>query len=179
VSLRPRVWALLFVAGAALGAGCRFERRPDLAAEEPIGGTLYAPTGDTGAVEDSVRATMVAVSEAFRVGDVARVAQLTTRDAVLIDQEDEVRWTRTDAAAQLPRPLMGGAEGLAWTLASSSFTPLSEGAALVALAFQASVAGETVPWSAVESWVLVRTEAGWRLRYLHRSRGLGPSDPLP
>lgn len=171
---------LVLLVTAALSAGCRFEKRPDLAAGEPVLGTAYTPTTPSGgATEDTVRATINAVREAFRVGDVTRVAQLTTRDAVLIDQEDEVRWTRADAAAQLPRPLVGGDEGLAWTLDDSSFSMLAADAALVSHRFRASVSGESVPWTAVETLVVVRTEEGWRLRYLHRSRGLGREEPAP
>lgn len=178
MSVRRRAGLLLGV--VALGSACRFEKRPDLAAQQPAAGTQYsASTPSGGPLEDTVRATLAAVSDAFRVGDVTRVAQLTTRDAVLIDQEDEVRWTRADAAAQLPRPLLGGTDGLGWTLAGSTFSMLSQDAALLSLDFQASVAGENVPWTAVESWVVARTEVGWRLRYLHRSRGLGRSEARP
>ena len=174
-----RSWGILFLVGVLLWPACRFERRPDLAADERVDGIPYAASDTAIPVEDSVRAILVAVSEAFRVGDVTRVAQLTTEDIVLMDQEDEVHWTRPDAAAQLPRPLAGGGDPLGWTLASSSFSLLGEGAALVALHFQAPAAGESVPSTAVESWVLVRTAAGWRLRYLHRSRGLGRAEPIP
>jgi hypothetical protein len=157
-----------------LGAACRFEKRPDLAAREPADSAAFPLPGGSGSpVEDSVRATITALNNAFSMGDVTRVAQLTTRDAVLIDQEDEVHWTRSDAAAVLPRPLLGGRDGLAWQLDGATFSRLSDTSALMSLRFRASVSGENVPWTAVESWVLVRDAGGWRLRYLHRSRGLG------
>jgi hypothetical protein len=169
---------VLLLVALLLGSACRFEKRPDLAAREPVDSMLFPPAGGSGGpIEDSVRATIAAVSTAFRVGDVTRVAQLTTRDAVLIDQEDEVRWTRLDAAAELPRPLQGGDDGLGWELDGSTFAPLSETSALVSVRYRASVSGEAVPWTAIESWVLVRDAGGWRLRYLHRSRGLGPAQP--
>ena len=172
----PRHAWVLLVAALVAGSACRFEKRPDLAAREPVDSTLYPPEGASG-IADSVRATIVAVSDAFRVGDVTRVAQLTTRDAILIDQEDGVRWSRLDAAAALPRPLQGGEDGLGWELDGSGFALLSENAALVSARYRASVSGEAVPWTAVESWVLVRDAGGWRLRYLHRSRGLGQGQP--
>lgn len=169
--------ALLLLLGAA--SACRFERRPDLTGDEPVTATLYRPPDyPTTPVEDSVRGTVVAVTEAFAVGDGARVAQLTTREAILIDQEDEVRWTRA-GGSPLPRPLPSAERGLSWRMEGSSFALLSDGVALYSCLFTASVTAEEVPWSAVESWILVRTEGGWRVRYLHRSRGLGRSTPLP
>ena len=98
----PRRARVLLIAAVVVTAACRFEKRPDLAASESNDSTLALSPGGS-PVEDSVRATIAALGEAFAVGDVTRVAQLTTRDAMLIDQEDEVRWTRLDAAAQLPR----------------------------------------------------------------------------
>jgi ketosteroid isomerase-like protein len=173
---RPR--HLLLLVALVLGSACRFEKRPDLAASEPVDSVLSPPAGGSGGlVEDSVRATIAAVSGAFGMGDVTRVAQLTTPDAVLIDQEDEVRWTRLDAAAELPRPLSGGNDGLSWELDGSTFSLLSDDSALVSVRYHATVSGEGVPWTAVESWVLVRDAGGWRLRYLHRSRGLGRTVP--
>lgn len=167
------------LAAALLASACRFEKRPDLAAREPADSTLYLRTG--GAVtplEDSVRATITAVNEAFRLGDVARVAQLTTRDAVLVDQEDEVFWTRADAGSRLPRPLRGE-DKLGWEPVGSTVSSLADGSELALVRFQASVSGESVPWTAVESWLLERTDLGWRVRYLHRSRGLGRTAPRP
>src|SRR5206468_1959573 len=77
VSARTVVRGALLT-GLLLAAGCRFEKRPDLAAREPVDSTLYMPAGDDASpLEDSVRATITAVDEAFRVSDVARVAQLT------------------------------------------------------------------------------------------------------
>jgi ketosteroid isomerase-like protein len=170
----PRRARVLLLAAVLIASACRFEKRPDLAAREPVDSTVYPPAGGPGSpVADSIRATIAALSEAFRMGDVSRVAQLTTRDAVLIDQEDEVRWTRLDAAAELPRPLQGGEDGLGWELDGSTLSLLSDASALLSVRFHASVSGESVPWTAVESWVLVRDPGGWRVRYLHRSRGLG------
>lgn len=168
------------LAAALAAAGCRFEKRPDLAAREPRDSSLYASSGTAGdPLADSVRATIATINEAFRVGDVARVAQLTTRDAVLIDQEDQVYWTRADAAGRLPRPLRGAEDKLGWEPVGATFAALGDGSELATLRFRASVSGEAVPWTAVESWVMARTETGWRLRYLHRSRGLGRSSPRP
>ena len=157
-SVRAGGAALLLLLGAA--SACRFERRPDLTADEPVTATLYRPPDyPTTPVEDSVRGTVVAVTEAFAVGDGARVAQLTTREAILIDQEDEVRWTRA-GGSPLPRPLPSAERGLSWRMEGSSFALLSDGVALYSCLFTASVTAEEVPWSAVESWILVRTEGG-------------------
>lgn len=167
-------------AAVLLAAGCRFEKRPDLAAREPRDSSLYVPSGAAGdPLADSVLATITTINEAFRLGDVARVAQLTTRDAVLIDQEDQVYWSRADAAGRLPRPLRGGEDKLGWEPVGATLAAVGDGSELATLRFQASVSGEAVPWTAVESWVMARTDAGWRLRYLHRSRGLGRSSPRP
>lgn len=170
----------LLLAGLLMGTACRFEKRPDLAAREPVDSTAIRFThGPRGPIEDSVRATIAAVTDAFRVGDVTRVAQLTTRDAVLIDQEDEIRWTRPDAAARLPRPLRNGDDGLGWEIDESSFSLLSDASALVSLRFRAAASGQPAPWTALETWVLVRDAGAWRLRYLHRSRGLGRAEARP
>jgi ketosteroid isomerase-like protein len=164
--------------GTLLGTACRFERRPDLGARQAGDTTLFFRSGGASdPVQDSVRAVITALDEAFRVGDITRVAQLTTRDVVLIDQEDEVYWTRADAA-RLPRALRGE-DKLGWEPTGTTVAALADGSELATLRFQASVSGESVPWTAVESWLLVRTEQGWRLRYLHRSRGLGRTAPRP
>ena len=174
-----RLVAVGLVVGTLLGSACRFEKRPDLTARRAADTTLYVRSGaPANPAEDSVRSVITAVNEAFRVGDVTRVAQLTTRDAVLIDQEDEVYWTRADAQARLPRPLRGE-DKLGWEAVGSTVSDLGDGSELATLRFRASVSGESVPWTAVESWLLVRTPQGWRLRYLHRSRGLGRTAPRP
>ena len=170
----------LLVFAPTLVLGCRFEQRPDLPDEEPVGGApdglLHQP-GST--VEDSVLATVTAVVEALAVGDVTRMEQLTTRDALIFDQEGDGLWTGADASARIPLLLRGGSDGEDWEPQSSSFALLSEGAALLSLRFQVRVSGESVPRNALESWVLVRTAEGWRVRYLHRSGGLGRAGPPP
>ncbi len=171
--------ALGLAAGTLLGSACRFEKRPDLRASRAADTTLYVRSGAPASpAEDSVRSVITALNEAFRVGDGARVAQLTTPDVVLIDQEDEVYWTRGDEKARLPRPLRGE-DKLGWEPVGSTVSGLGDGSELATLRFRASVSGESVPWTAVESWLLVRTAQGWRLRYLHRSRGLGRTAPRP
>jgi uncharacterized protein (TIGR02246 family) len=173
---RVRLARILLLAGVLLGWACRFERRPDLGAREPADSVLPVE-GSSGPVEDSVRAVIAAVSAALGNGDASRVAQLTTADALLIDQEDEIRWTRSDAAARLPRPLRAEGEGLAWEADGSTFAQLSDGSVLVSMRLRATPASDSASWTATESWVLVRADGGWRLRYLHRSRGLGGSEP--
>jgi ketosteroid isomerase-like protein len=166
VSARGRA-GILLLAALLLGSACRFEKRPDLAAREPAD-SIYLP--GVGPVQDSVMAIIDAIIEAFRVGDVSRVAQLTTRDAVLLDRDGEIRWTRPDAAAPLPPPLRGGADSVAWRLERSSFALLTDGVALASLELHGEAAVDSASASAVESWVAVREAPGWRVRYLHRSR---------
>ena len=158
---------------AALVSACRFEKRPDLAA----GDAVAIPKGSP--AEDSARATLVAMNDAFSVGDGARVAQLATQDAILFDQDERLRWMRSDATAGLPVPMLGRADGLGWRLVESSFSRLAPDAALFSLRYQASLPVDTILRTAVESWVLMRTDAGWRVRYLHRSRGLGETGSQP
>ena len=164
-----------------LTAACRVERRPDLDESEP-GPTALVPElrGGSEPARDSVRQVVAAVNEALALGDVTRVAQLSAPGAVLIDQEEGVRWTRQEAASTLPRPLLGRGDGLGWRVESTSLDFLGDGGtALLSARYHASVSGESVPWTAVETWVLVRREGGWGLRYMHRSRGLGEEIATP
>lgn len=163
----PR-WLLLVTALAS--SACRIERRPDLPVDggdvthEPAVGATSTP------VEDSVRAVVSAVGEALQVGDVARVARLTAPSAMLIDQEEAARWTRDDPGAPLPRALSASGDGLVWTLERSHFDAMGA-AGLLVNEYRAAVAPGAIQWKAVETFILVRTEEGWRLRHLHRSRG--------
>ena len=163
-----------------LTAACRVERRPDLDESDP-GPTALVPElrGGSEPSRDSVRQVVAAVNEALALGDVTRVAQLSAPGAVLIDQEEGVRWTRQEAASTLPRPLLGRGDGLGWSVEATSLDFVGEGTALLSARYHASVSGESVPWTAVETWVLVRSDGGWRLRYLHRSRGLGEETATP
>jgi len=165
----------LLLAALLLGSACRFERRPDLAADPAD--SVPRVEGSSGPVEDSVRAVIAAVTAALDAGDAGAVARLTARDAVLIDQEDEVRWAREDAAARLPRPLRVEGEGLGWETEGSTFARLSDASALVSVRLHAAPASDSAAWTATESWVLVREDGTWRLRYLHRSRGLAGVQP--
>ena len=171
---------LLLLGSALLFAGCRFERRPDpnTNASVPDAGVFLPSTANT-PMDDSVRAVVSALDEALAVGDVSRVAQLTVPGATLIDQEEGVRWTRESPAGTLPRALASrGDSPLAWALVDSKLTPL-DGVALLVNEHHALVTGEGVPWKAIESYVLVRTPDGWRVRHLHRSRGqVVPEQPL-
>lgn len=172
---------LVLVAVVVLASSCRIERRPDLTREDP-GPTALVPElrGGSEPARDSVRVVVAAVNEALALGDVTRVAQLSALGAVLIDQEEGVRWSRQEAASILPRPLLGRSDGLSWSVAATRLDFLGDGAALLSIRYRASVAGEGVPWTAVETWVLIRDgTAGWRLRYLHRSRGLGDETTGP
>jgi hypothetical protein len=166
--------ALLLTLGVV--SACRFERRTDLVADEPVAVALYlAPDHPTTPLEDSVRAAVIGLTDALGAADSARVVALTTPEAILVDLEEGARWTR--AGGSLPRPLSAD-ETLAWQIEGISFDPLADGGALYSCLFGATTAAGAA-WSAVESWVVVRTDAGWRVRYLHRSREPGRSTPLP
>jgi hypothetical protein len=157
-------------------SACRFERRTDLVAEEPVTAALYlAPDHPTTPLEDSVRAAVVGLNDALGAADSARVAALTTPDALLVDLEQGARWTR--AGGSLPAPLSAD-DALAWQIEGISFDLLGDGGALYSCLFGGTTAAGAA-WSAVESWVVVRTDAGWRVRYLHRSREPGRGTPLP
>jgi hypothetical protein len=142
--------------------------------------TLAVPTGAASPVADSLRAIATALDEALAAGDVTRVAQLTVAGATLIDQEAGVRWSRANAAGPLPPALAASGDApLEWALTSSEPMPLGDQAAALVNEYHALVTGEGVPWKAVETFVFVRTDAGWRLRHLHRSRGqVAPEAPL-
>jgi ketosteroid isomerase-like protein len=168
----------LLLTAALLVAACRFERRPALSSGgvATVDGVPQPSAADT-PMADSVRAVVQALVDALEVGDVSRVAQLTVPGATLLDQEEGLRWSREDVSAPLPRALLAqGEDALAWVLADSQLTPFTDSALLVN-EYHAYVAGESVPWKAVETFVLVRTPEGWRARHLHRSRGQLPTDP--
>ena len=154
-----------------LGA-CTLERRADLEPENGAGaaaGSSVAPS-----TVDSVHAVVSSFHEALAQGDGARIAALTAPGAVLIDQEEGVRWRRAmDSDPALPTPLARTRDGLGWTVLGTEFTLLGDNAGILVTEYRARVQGEDVPWSAVESLVLVRGEAGWRVQYLHQSRGPG------
>lgn len=160
-------------------AACTVERRADA---RPDGGAAdgESPAARSAAAEDSARAVASAFHEALLLGDGARVVSLTAPGAVLVDQEEGVRWQRS-TDADLPDPLGRGRQGLSWVVTSSEFTDLGE-AGLLVTRYLAEVEGEEVPWSAVESMVLVRSPEGMKILYMHRSRGRedgggGGSDP--
>jgi hypothetical protein len=162
----------VLIAVGALVSACRFEKRPDLAANQDarvIPDRSSVPPGSP--VEDSARAVLVAMSDAFGAGDVARVDQLATPDVILFDQEERVRWVRSAEATRLPPALPDDAYRLGWHLVESLFYSLGPDAAFISLYYHALPSADPLPRIAVESWVLVRTDAGWRVRYLHRSRG--------
>jgi hypothetical protein len=157
---------MLLLVGAA--SACRFERRTDLEDAPPAG--LTVP-------EDSIRAAVDALEDAFAAADDERAEALTTPDAVLIDLSDDVRWTRVDGG-RLPRPLVSAEPSLVWELVAESYQPLADGVALYSATFAALVdRDEPQLLPAAESWVVVRTDAGWRVSYLHRSRGTSPTAP--
>jgi hypothetical protein len=174
VSLR-RTAGLLLTVGLAGSGGCWFEQRP-----EPRNGgggaaeaAAPAPTPETGALRDSVRAVITAFHDALRVGDGGRVASLSVPGATVLDQEEGVAWhLGPEGGETLPGPLESGPNGLGWEPVSTDFV-VWERTALVVDRYAATVEGEAVPWTAVETLVLERTPEGWRIRHVHRSRGGG------
>jgi ketosteroid isomerase-like protein len=162
------------MASGLLAAGaCRFERRPDLPSQAPPEDVVVRPGLSASPMEDSARAVALALDEALAVGDVSRVTRLTSADALLIDQEEGVHWTPALAEAALPRPLSTD-RGLAWRLEITTFHAFP-GSGLLVQEYRAVISGEGVPWRAVETLVLVRSDEGWRVAHLHRSRGLADS----
>jgi ketosteroid isomerase-like protein len=166
----------LVVLCAVLVAACSVEPRADTRS----GGEGPADTGGSPVVDgDSAQVLGVvgAFHDALRVGDVARVAALSVPGALLVDQEEGVRWERGGDAARLPGPLDAapGDGGLRWRVAERQVRPAGD-ARVVTLRWQAVIAGEPVEWWGVESLVLVPTDDGWRLMHVHRSRG---GDPTP
>lgn len=155
---------------AVIAGGCTLEHRPDVQPDDEAV-AAETPSVPGASVEDSARAVASAFREALVLGDASRVASLTAPGALLVDQEEGVRWRRSaESDGPLPAPLGASRGGLGWTVSASEFANL-DGTALLVTRYGAEVAGEEVPWSAVESLVLVRTGDGWRVRYLHRSRG--------
>ena len=173
MSPRGRPLAALFA--AVLCLACRLERRPDGPGSEPAPDAPAASGNEADSAQDVIGAMALALA----AGDPARVSEVSTGDAVLIDQDERVRWTRADSVGPLPAPLPVSERDLGWRLRDSSFMRLSPDAALLSLRYQASVSVDSIPRSAVESWVLVRTDGSWKVRYLHRSRGLGGSASRP
>jgi hypothetical protein len=171
--------ALVALATLLLCAACRFERRPEPTSQSPADvDSLALPTGASAPVADSLRALAAALNEALARGDVSRIAQLTVASTTLIDQEAGIRWSRANAAGPLPPALAsGGDTPLEWALTSSEHALLGDGAALVVNEYAALVTGEGVPWKAVETFLFEKTEAGWRVRHLHRSRGQSTPEP--
>lgn len=158
----------------ALCAGCRLERRPDAPGTEVA---IDQPALD--AATDSAEAVLGAMTSALEGGDPSRVSQLATPDAVLIDQTEGIRWTRAEATGPLPPAMHAGTGELGWRLLDSSYSRLAPEAALFSLRYGASVSEDTIPRTALESWVIVREEGSWKVRYLHRSRGLTPDASRP
>ena len=167
--MRAVLAALLLTLTAA--PGCRFERRPDLPTDRELSLGTPASLEPAGTpAEDSARAVVISLAEALEVGDVARVARLTVPESVLIDQEEAVRWSHANPDSPLPRSLSAGEDAPDWRLETSAYLPLGEGAVLI-YEYQALTQEEAPAARAVETFVLVRTELGWRLRHMHRSRG--------
>lgn len=152
-------------------AGCTFERRPDV--ENGDG------TPDTAAVtrdeilRDSVEAIVDGFVGALRAGDVSRAVSMLDDRATLYDQETGRRWDPTAVDSLLPGPLERDGEALHWE-PSDTWTEVYDQAALVVRRYRATISREAAPWTAMETYVLVRADGEWAIRHLHRSRGPGP-----
>ncbi|MGD2068110.1 MAG: DUF4440 domain-containing protein [Gemmatimonadota bacterium] len=181
----PRLSAAAVLTLAVLcGSGCRFERRPapENGDDVAVPDTTIRVTAES--VQDSVRAVVRAFHEALRVGDGSRVASLSVQGATVVDQEEGVEWRLGPGGGErLPSPFLGSRAGLGWERVSTDFVAWRD-AALLVDRHRATVAGESVPWTAVETFVLERSDGAWLIRHVHRSRGaqpvehgrLGPAD---
>lgn len=154
---------------------CTFERRADTDVSEPLPAEAGTDTASSDPGEDSVLGVVDAFHRALASGDAARVAQLVGPEALLVDQEEGVLWTAESADA-LPSSLESVDEasgGLAWERVGTRVDAVGP-ARLVILRYRAQVAGETVAWWGLESLLLrPGSDGGWRIHYLHRSRGPG------
>lgn len=168
---------ILALAGLAVGvAGCSFERRAEVEeTRPPAGGPGVSAPSAQALAEDSIMLVVDAFHRALGSGDAARVATLVAPDALLVDQEEGVFW-RSDGEGRLPSALAPGVaapNALRWERIGTRIDVLGP-ARLVVLRYRAAIAGEAVPWWAVETLVLEPGPEGrWRLHYLHRSRGPG------
>lgn len=169
--MRGCTWAATLFLFLGTASACQFERRPDLAGEFVTETPLALPSTS---LEDSVRMTVEAMIDAFAASDSALVVALTTPDAVLIDHAGGLRWTRAAGG-----PLHDPGNGLTWSVEDLAVAALTDGFALLSSRFTVPDAAEDVPPSAVETWLLIRTDSGWRVHYLHRSQGAGRNGPAP
>lgn len=167
---RPHVLVLLLAVPLVVSA-CTFERRPDRrnGDEEP----------DTAAVtraeilEDSVEATVDAFVEALRAGDASRAVGMLHARATLYDEETGRRWGPMQVDSLLPGPMGREGEELRWE-SSDSWVEVYDPAAVVVRRYRDAASREAAPWTALETYVLVRTDGGWAIRHLHRSQGPDP-----
>lgn len=166
---RPHLLVLL-LAVPLVASACTFERRPDSrnGGEEP----------DTAAVtraeilEDSVEATVGAFVEALRAGDVSRAVGMLHAGATLYDEETGRRWGPMQVDSLLPGPMGREGEELRWE-SSDSWVEVYDPAAVVVRRYGAA-SPEAAVRTALETYVLVRTDGGWAIRHLHRSQGPDP-----
>ena len=173
--MRDCAWATTLFLFLGTTSACQFERRPDLAGELVTEAPLALPSTT---LEDSVRMTVEAMIDAFAASDSALVVALTTPDAVLIDHAGGLRWTRA-AGGLLPGPLPDPGNGLTWSVEDLAVASFTNGLVLLSSRFTVPDAAEDVLSSTVETWLVIRTDGGWRVHYLHRSQGAGRNGPAP
>lgn len=154
----------------SLAAGCTFERRADTENDEEGPDTAAATRLEI--LRDSLQATVGGFVEALRTGDHSRAVGMLHEEATLYDEESGHRWDPTQADSLLPGPMERDDAELRWEL-SESWAEIYDEAALVVLRYHATISREEAPWTAMETYVLVRADDGWRIRHLHRSRGPG------
>lgn len=173
---RARI-AVGLLALLVLGA-CSFERRAETEAETAPADSTEPVSGI--AAEEALMGVIEAFHRALGSGDAARLSQIVGPDALLVDQEDGVLWSAA-SPGPLPSSLQtpeGVAGGLAWERVGTRVDTLGT-ARLVILRYRATIAGEPVPWWGVES-VLMQpgSTGGWRIHFVHRSRGPGGAGGL-
>lgn len=169
VGLRGVLPALLVL----VPLGCTFERRPD-------GRGAADPRTQALSVEDSVRSVVEALDDARRRGDLAAALSLF----------DTAARVTPPVGAPFPDSLGGWlspdlALGYGWTPGAPGGSPLEllesrveilPGGTALSLGRYVDPAGGGAPAS-LETLLLIRGPAGWRIRHLHRS---SPSQsPVP
>lgn len=166
-------------AALLLGLGlvaCEFERRADREGAVPVDASSEAAAPDRApGADDSVLDLVDQFHRALESGDAARLATLTGPDALIIDQEEGILWSAERGGA-LPGPLQaerGPYAGFRWALIGTRVDAVGP-ARLVMRRYRATIVDEAVPWWAVETILLEPAPSGgWRIHYVHRSRGQG------
>ncbi len=162
---------VLLLAVPLVVSACTFERRPDRrnGEEEPD----TAAVSRTEILEDSMEAMVDAFVEALRAGDVSRAVGMLHGQATLYDEETGRRWGPMQVDSLLPGPMGREGEELRRE-PSDSWVEVYDPAAVVVRRYRPAASREAAARTALETYVLVRTDGGWAIRHLHRSQGPDP-----